>query len=162
MFFFSDLAKGTLAIFKNTMPSCNYIFKDGTSAVFVSGRYHTDDPKRIEELAAEVDAGHPHIYVDAAEATVQKEMLDPMNALRAKIIGEYLAAQAAATDPTNDMGKSTQGPVIPANTQDIQQAAAGGAGTPVTERLVMLAAGAAKVAQVVQTAEEVAAVGKTV
>jgi len=104
------------------------VFANGKPAIFVSGVYRTDIDWEIAELDKEVKSGHPHIYVDSAEATIESEMVDPMNALRAKIIAEFVASQEAATNPDNDMGKSTQGAVIPANSRDIASAAAGGSG----------------------------------
>jgi len=131
-----------LHVFKNSIPSCNYIFGSpeiaGKVAVFVSGVYRTDVTAEIEELQKEVALGHPHIYVDSNETTIDSVYLDPMVALREKIISEYLAAQTQAVDPTNDRGSSDQAAVKPANTQDIAVAAAGGATAVLSPKLATL------------------------
>lgn len=121
-----------LRVFKCTIPSCNFIFSNGKPAIFVQGVYRTAVDWEIAELEKEVASGHPHVYIDAKEREIDSEMVDPMNALRAKIIAEYKATMEAATNPDNDMGKSAQGAVIPANSRDVAPAAAGGAGTQET------------------------------
>lgn len=130
----------TLRVFKSTIPSINYIFKNGKPAIFQVGVFRTDIEWEIKELEAEIAAGHPHIYIDEKEREIDSEMVDPMNALRAKIIAEFLEQQKKATDPNNDMGTSDQSPVKPANSTDVAAAAAGGDGnqSPVTARLMSL------------------------
>jgi len=120
-----------LKVFKSRIPSCNYVFARGKSAAFVEGRYATGILEEISELEQEILSGHPHIYVDPAETEVDSDAVDPMAALREKIIADYLKNQAAATDPSRDMGKSDQGPVKASNTRDIAVAAAGGNGAAV-------------------------------
>lgn len=83
------------ALFKSAVQSCKYIFKDGSTAIFVRGRYATDDADKIAELKAEVKAKHPTIYIDPKEAVTSAVHQDPIAALRAKIIAEYEAEQAA-------------------------------------------------------------------
>lgn len=119
----------TLRVFKSTFPSINYIFKNGKAAIFQQGVFRTDVEWEIKELEAEVAASHPHIFIDENEREIDSEMVDPMNALRAKIIADYIAQQAAATNPANDMGNSDQSPVKPSNSRDVAVAAAGGDGT---------------------------------
>ena len=118
----------TLSVFKSTIPSVTYIFGDGTPAIFVNGVYRTDVQKRIDALQSEIDQGHPHIYIDPKEREIDSELVDPINALRAKIIAEYKAQEAAAVALSNDRGTSDQSGPMPANSLDVASAAAGGSG----------------------------------
>lgn len=94
-----------LVEFKSSLPSCIYALKDGTQAIFMFGRYLTDNEEYIKELANEVKKNHPHISGGAEVDTVAN---DPMVGLKAKFRAEFLAEQAAANalavDKTNDMG----------------------------------------------------------
>ena len=125
-------------IFKARIPSVNYIFKNGKPAIFISGRFATPIQSEIDELKAEIEAGHPHIYIDADEPTMDAELISPIDALREKIRAELMAEMAAATNPSNDMGTTTQEPLKPANSQDIAQAATGGSGEGLAARLMSL------------------------
>jgi hypothetical protein len=129
-----------LRVFKGTMPSFNYIFGNGKPAIFVQGVYRTNVDWEIASLENEIKNGHPHIYIDPNETEIDSEMVDPMNVLRAKIIAEYVAAQAKATDPSNDGGTYTPQALKPGNSQDVADAAAGGSGLSVAARLVSLQA----------------------
>lgn len=82
-------------LFKSRMPSCQYFFKDGSRADFVSGRFSTDDAEKISELELELTKNHPHIYIDDNEVEVDTAKQDPLEHLRTKFIAEYLAAQNA-------------------------------------------------------------------
>lgn len=118
----------TLRVFKSTIPSVNYIFGNGKPAIFVNGVFRTDIPGEIDALQNEIAQHHPHIYIDENEREIDSELIDPMNALRAKIIAQYVADQVAATSMTNDRGTSDQSGAKPANTADVAPAAAGGSG----------------------------------
>ena len=126
----------TLTVFKSTIPSVNYIFANGKPAIFQQGVYRTTIDWEIQELEKEVKNGHPHLYLDENEKQIDSEMVDPMNALRAKIIAEFLDAQSKAVNPANDMGSTTQEPLKPANSRDVADAAAGGDGNQLTARLM--------------------------
>lgn len=135
----------TLNVFKSTLPSVNYIFSNGKPAIFVNGVYRTDIQAEIEALKYEIAQKHPHIYVDPTEETIESDMVDPMNALRAKIIAEYKASMAQATDPSRDMGSSEHGKLMPGNSSDIAEATVGsGNSTTNSAKLVSLAATLAK------------------
>lgn len=101
------------AIFKCKMPSCNYIFRDGTTGVFISGKLYTDNNAHISELKAEVGevgvnaSKHPHIYVDPDECEIDSEMMDPIEVMKAKLRLEVRAEMAAATSK-GDMGSTDQ------------------------------------------------------
>ena len=129
-----------LRVFKATMPSVSVIFGDGTQAIFVGGVYRTDNESHIATLESEIKKCHPHLFIDPAEKEIDSTMVDPMAQLRAKIIAEYLAAEANATDPTNDMGTTEQTKLKPANTVDIAQAAANGSGAQLSAQLTNLMA----------------------
>jgi len=125
-------------VFKATLPSVNYIFRNGKPAIFINSRFATAIQTEIDELEAEIAAGHPHLFIDEAEKTIDAKLIQPMEALREKLRAEIMAEMAKAVDPTNDMGTSEQGPLKPANSQDIATAAEGGSGVGLAARLVTL------------------------
>ena len=135
----------TLHIYKSTIPNVNFSFGNGKPAIFQQGRYHTNVDWEIAALDYEIAQGHPHIYKDPAELKVESEMLDPMNALKAKmraeILAEMQAASAQANDPSNDRGTSSQDAVKPASTIDVAPAALGGSGVQLAARLANLTGG---------------------
>lgn len=106
--------------FVSNLPSCKYIFTTGKVAHFVQGIYRTADKKEVAELTADIEAGHPHISF-GAERLVDTAKLDPMAALREKIIAEYVANEKAATNTANDMG--TEGASRPASPAGMQTSA---------------------------------------
>jgi hypothetical protein len=126
----------TLRVFKATLPSVNYIFKNGKPAIFVNGMYTTDVPFEIEELDAEIATRHPHIFIDESMREIDSAKVDPIAALREKIIAEYQATMAAATAQDNDLGTSTQGALKPASSVDIAAASAGGSGAGLAARIL--------------------------
>ena len=123
-------------IFKAQIPSVNYIFKNGKPAIFVQGKFATDIAAEVEELKAEIAAGHPHIYIDEKEAEIDSNLINPIQALRAQIEAELRAEMAAATNPANDMGNTAEEKLKPASSQDIAQAAGGGSGAGLAARLM--------------------------
>lgn len=130
-------------VYKNTLLSCKYGFKNGKVANFVDGKYLTDNPEEQKELEEEISLGHPNLYIDPKENQVSaKDLEDPMHKLRAKMREEIiaeLAQRSAETDnPNRDMGNSSQGKLTPANTQTIAPVAAGGNGIS-SAQLVALA-----------------------
>ena len=127
-----------LKVFKATLPSINYIFRNGKPAIFIQGKFATGVEAEITELEDEIYKGHPHIYVDKEEATVDSEMVDPIQALRAKIEAQIRAEMAAATDLSNDRGTTEPTVLKPASSTDIMDAAAGGSGVGLAARLVSL------------------------
>lgn len=115
-----------LRVYKATFNSLNYLFKNGKPAIFVSGRFCTDVESEIKELDEEIAQKHPHIFIDSNEREVDSTALDPMANLRATIIAEYLAKEAAK-DPNQDMGNYAAGKLVPANSKDVAVATLGGA-----------------------------------
>ena len=115
-------------VFKSRIPSINYIFPNGKPAIFVFGKYITDNEEEIAHLTKEIKDGHPHLYIDDNETEVQAPASgnELIAGIRAQLRAELIAEMAKATNPANDMGNSTAEPLKPANSQDVAQAAAGG------------------------------------
>jgi hypothetical protein len=126
-------------LYFGSLPFMNYVFTDGHLAVFKHYRYATDKPEEIAALDYEVSKGHPYITVKPDQMWLTAEMEDPMKALKAKIIAEYLAEKAAHVNPENNMGVSSQESIKPASTTDIAAVAAGGDATQSAAKLVQLA-----------------------
>lgn len=94
----------TYKLFKCSIASAKFFFKDGNVAYFVNGRYATDNENYIAELEAEIKAKHPHIFVDENEKETAQITQDPMSALKEKLRAELLAEMEAKKTP--DMGTS--------------------------------------------------------
>jgi hypothetical protein len=125
-------------LFKSTHASIKYIFRDGSTANFIHGKYSTSVKKHIEELNAEVEARHPHILVDPKEITIDTEKTDPISKLKDKLRAEILDEMARQSNPLNDFGSSDQGNFSPASTSDIASVSAGGDGAQLVSRLANL------------------------
>ena len=94
-----------LVEFKSSLPSCIYALRDGTQAVFMFGRYRTDNPVYIEELKKEVALRHPHISGgEEIDPAVDNPLAGLEAKFRAKFLAELAASQAAALDKSNDAG----------------------------------------------------------
>lgn len=115
----------TRKLYKATLPSINYIFKNGKPAIFVRGRFATDVQAEYEELDAEIAAGHPHIYIDADEPIAEANTADLISGLRAQLEAKIRAEMAAASDINNDRGTVEPTALKPASTVDVAPAAAG-------------------------------------
>lgn len=121
-----------------SMSFMNYVFSKGKVAVFRHHRFATDVPEEIAELDKEVSLNHPYISIKPDMMYLTEEMEDPMKALRARIIAEYVAEQSKHTDPSNDMGNSASGTFKPMSTTDVAAVAAGGDATQAAAKLVEL------------------------
>lgn len=111
------------ALFKClAFPSCRYIFPDGKAATFVQGRYLTNIESEIRHLEAEVERGSS-ISIDPNERVVDS-LDDPMEALRKKIIADYLAQQERALDAQANVSESEEGKLNVANTATLGAMAA--------------------------------------
>lgn len=119
-----------LRVFKTTMSSNKFIFKSGKTAGFVNGRYMTSNPQEIKELEEEIlEHQNPYFYIDKNEKEITSEQAaDPMAALRAKIIADYLATQQGKEPvvPQKDFGSTQTAPVIPVSSKGVASIAAGG------------------------------------
>jgi len=119
---------GTYRRFKNALPSCNFIFKDGTVGVFKNGEYLTNNPQRIKELETEVANGHPHISIVQGEYVVDPDDLDPEKRDRKKWFKIFQEEQEAAQN--RDMGSTDKkSDLNVANSKTVGQAIANGAGS---------------------------------
>lgn len=123
-------------IFKASLPSVNYIFKNGKPAIFVAGKFATIVPAEIEELKAEIASGHPHIYIDEKEAEIDSSKIDPIQSLRAQIEAEIRAKMAEATALDNDRGTTEPEKLKPSSSTDVMEAASGGSGAGLAARLM--------------------------
>ena len=128
-------------LYKCSVKSCSYIFKNGKAGYFIHGRYVTSLPNEIEELESEVSLGHPNIYIDIKELEVDTEA-DPLAGIKAKlrqeILDEIRATELIAINPARDMGESEKGKFKPASTTDIAATSAGGDATQVVAKLASL------------------------
>lgn len=94
-----------LKLFKSTVISCKTHLPNGKEINFVGGRYATDDSDEIEFLEATIKAKHPNFYIDSAEAEVDSVRVDPVEAIRAKAVADYIAEQEARVG--TDTGSTT-------------------------------------------------------
>lgn len=89
-------------VYKNTMLSSQYIFKNGKAAHFTNGRYSTDDAQEIFELDAEIKLGVPHIYIDPADSQEDSGLQDFVRqaqiAATIKAVADYEKAQKEASE----------------------------------------------------------------
>lgn len=115
-----------LRIFKNTQLNSNYITTKGKQLNFLNGRHLTDNTADIKELQAEVDAGNPHIYVDPLDTEVDSKLVDPMEALKAKIRAELLEEQARESNAIGHISNTDSKPLLSgiANSSTIASGAA--------------------------------------
>ena len=111
----------TLHLFISRIPNSTFVFPDGTIAVFKAGQYATDVEAKIQWLNHEISEGHPFIYVDPEKVTVLQSDLDPEQALRKRIIAEYLAEQQAIAKGDKDMGTSEQGKLNVAGSNAVKE-----------------------------------------
>lgn len=129
-------------LYKATIPSINYIFRNGKPAIFVRGKFATDIASEIAELDEEIANAHPYLFVDTDEPTAETATGDLIAGLRATLEAEIRAEMAAASALTNDMGTSEQTKLVPSSTVDIAVAAAGnGAADSTAAKLVNLKVG---------------------
>jgi hypothetical protein len=115
-------------LYKSSSKFCNIITPKGKVLHFKHGMYITGAPDEIAFLDKAIEEGEFNgvIYIDPKARTISAEQENPMLALRKKFFAEFLAEQAAMTDPENDMGKSDQGKFKAASTSDIAAVTAGG------------------------------------
>jgi hypothetical protein len=141
-------------IFKSSLPSMNYVFKDGMSAVFLGGKFSTDIDHYIKEMMQEVGvegtgkSRHPYIYVDLDEKEIDSEALTPLEIIKAEALAQARAELAAAMDITKKSESESKNFASSiASSQNIAQASASDSGSPVTisaaEMIAAARAGAA-------------------
>ena len=128
-------------VFYSIVPSMQVIDSKGQPIIFVSGRFHTRDEGKIAFLNQMIADGTTAIFTKPDQLTMSADDLDPMKALKAKHIKEYLEEQARQLDPNANVSESVQERLNPASTSDIAPVAAGGgASTLATVRAQLNAA----------------------
>lgn len=90
----------------STRPRISIVLPSGDRISFVAGQYITDKEKEIEYLDEQVKSGHPMIYVKKGSETVTEAQLDPLAAVKAKAVADYMAQQEKQQDPSRDMGNT--------------------------------------------------------
>lgn len=138
-------------IFKSRVASSKFVFKNGKEASFVLGKYFTDVPWEIKELESEIESGHPHLYVDKAEATIDSDLVDPLEDIRKKAVADYIARMSKATQQDNDMGETVNTGKLEgiANSDTISEGAASSDGAVINVALTGLKAAVASKATAV-------------
>jgi hypothetical protein len=112
--------------FYASRPRITIVREQGQRIFFNAGMYVTDNPDEVAFLQAEIKRGNRMIYTKTGEETVTQDQLDPMNALRKKIIEEYEANRAAQQNGTRDLGTvEAAAGVAPATTKSIAPVVAG-------------------------------------
>lgn len=129
-----------LHVYWGTLPSINYIFPNGKPAIFVNNRFTTNIPYEIEHLDNEIKMGHPHIYKKPGEETMDAKYLDPMEAVRERIIADAIAMGLVTANVDRDMGTSDQTQKLNVQTSTDVAAASAGHGNSSNARLLDLAA----------------------
>lgn len=90
--------------FRSNTQFVNYALKSGQIAKFVNGLFHTTNEKVAEELRAVAEEGHPDIYIDAKEPTVDTDALTPEAQLEKRIRAKIMQEMAEATSHSRDLG----------------------------------------------------------
>lgn len=110
--------------FFSLSPSVQTVTPKGKVIAFMGGRYVTTDKDEIAYLQ-ELAASSQYITVKEEEATVTQAALDPIQALRRKIMEELKAEQAAQVDGSRDMGSYQQPAMQPQSSKDVQATTVG-------------------------------------
>lgn len=123
----------TRHVFKSSLGNSQYTFKNGKAGNFLNGEYTTELQSEIDELNAEIEAGHPYFYVDEAKKTV--ESTDPMEEVRRRAREEALIQlrqeQAAALDKSRTSESDQDFKIRVANSDDISSAMSGSTSTDI-------------------------------
>jgi hypothetical protein len=109
------MAKIVTLFFSHT-PSMRIAFPDGSEASFIGSRYATDDADKIALLKSEIAKGIPSIYQKPDMMEIDEKELDPMEALKRKIIADAIAAGEIQALTTST---SQQSPLKPASSSDL-------------------------------------------
>lgn len=139
-------------IFRSSMPSFKFFFKNGVAAIFMNGKYTTDNKDLEDELFSEVGAvgrsksKNPFIYIDENEPELDTEALTPLELIklqakeeaRRELLAEMATqtsraldakANVSSTDPTkfadsmNNTAKQQESMGTEATLQALPQAA---------------------------------------
>lgn len=133
-------------IFKSRIPSCNYIYKDGTVAFFIQGSYSTPDQKKIDELMDEIRAigcnasMHPQLYVDETDQEIDSEALTPFELLKQRAKEEAIAELKASGMMSDTKSESDTSSFAKSMVNSSGENAVESNGAPATAGLAKLAA----------------------
>lgn len=117
----------THRVYKSTIDT-SYIFKDGSIAVFRNKRYLTNNPMEIAEFDHEIKIKkNQFFWIDSAEETADPALEDPIEKLKAKMFTEWAEQVMRAINPTQDAGRTVNGPLNVTNSANIAPVAQGGA-----------------------------------
>jgi len=116
--------------YKSGMDNQRIVMPSGKIIRVTAHEYITDKQDEIDFLDAEIEAGFPYL---SKSGEVTSSDLDPMSALRNKIIAEYEAEKKAAAEaaqiasgiPAPVLGDTKKEAVSPASTADLGAVAAG-------------------------------------
>lgn len=125
-------------VFYSSMPSMQVIDDAGNPIIFVSGRFHTKDAKKIAFLQKMIADGTTSVFVRPDQLTMSDADLDPLEVLKKKHIQEYLEEQARHLNPEANVTESTQGPINAASTTDIAPVAIGGGTSALQQTMARL------------------------
>jgi len=103
-------------LFFSTIRSSRIVFPDGAEGAVIDGRFATSDPDKIAYMESEISKGHPFWYRDKSNLECEEKMLDPMEALRAKIIQEAIDAGVVQAASTSEY---VQAPLKPSSSADL-------------------------------------------
>lgn len=130
-------------VFHSAIKSIQAVTGSGRKIVFVNGIFYTKNQEEIEFLSALAQENRG-IYINSELAVIDEGDLDPMATLKAKLRQELMAEMQAQLNPENDRGKSVQGPLNAASTQDIAPVAAGGDASQLHAQVAKLVPGKTK------------------
>lgn len=126
-----------LNVYYSRISSSRYVFPDGSEAAFIGGRYTTDDKDKIAHLNAEVEKGHPYIFVDPNLKQMDSADLDPMEVLKKKIIAEAIAAGEIQKVQTSESVQPALRPSSSADLVDVKTAEESALGISAGEQAVL-------------------------
>jgi hypothetical protein len=117
-------------VFYHAIPSCRMVTETGRVLTFADFRHITDVEEDIEFLQKELANNNPFLSIKKGEEIMTSSQLDPMKALRAKIIAEYeaeqtTAAMARAAGQLPNGGSSEAQKLVPGSTSTSGVTAAG-------------------------------------
>lgn len=119
-----------MAVFRNTLPNSRMHFKNGKEIIFLNGEFLTNNKAEIDELMEEIQAGNPHLYIDPKRAVVDTKFVDPVAAIREKLLKELREQGKLIEGGAADYGTSDQNLKLNAgNTRDVASAMSGSTST---------------------------------
>lgn len=131
-------------IFKATLPSFKFYFKNGVAANFLNGRFTTDNKALEDELMEEVGevgrtkSRNTFIFVDENEPELDTEALSPIELIklqakeeaRAELLAEFAAQQARAMNAEANVSSTSSNHAASVNTTAKMAAALNGEAAP--------------------------------